>query len=585
MPRRTARDPASEDSSELSSVPPEIESAAAISVEVESTPVTTPRKSRKRKVHETADPAANGTVNGHAKVTPVPDKTLVTQDNVQTETVTTTSRRGRRSKVTTETAVKVEESQILDQGNKASPKNNRKRKAAAVKQEEQEEQPSAEAQADAPPKRRRKAKVEVKEEATEVQFDEAGEPIVEKKVKRKRKTKEEKEAEAMPLAARTVGHKMFVGAHVSSAGGVHNAVTNSVHIGANAFALFLKSQRKWANPPLDDGHCSTFHDHCKTHDYQSRQHVLPHGSYLVNLAHTDAARTKQAYDAFLDDLHRCERLGIRLYNFHPGNSLDKERSVAIAHLAGNLNRAHKETESVVTVLENMAAGGNVLGSTFEDLRDIIALVEDKSRVGVCLDTCHAFAAGYDLRTAEALQETLAQFDRTVGMNYLRALHLNDSKAPFSSNRDLHANIGTGFLGLRAFHGIMNEGCFAGLPMVLETPIEVRDENGELVKDEKGKEKEDKGIWAREIKMLESFVGMDMDSEEFKTMEAALGKKGEPERRRVADQVERREEKRKEKAEKEKGKKKRGNKKSQDLEDESEVSALSSLESSDEGGRD
>lgn len=295
---------------------------------------------------------------------------------------------------------------------------------------------------------------------------------------------------------------------------------------------------------------------------------------MVNLAHTDPERTKQAYEAFVDDLKRCERLGIHLYNFHPGNVAGKERPEAIAHLAGNLNKAHKETSNVVTLLENMAAGGNVIGSTFEDLRDIIALIDDKSRVGVCLDTCHAFAGGYDFRTPQALKETLQHLDELVGIKYLRALHLNDSKAPFQSHRDLHANIGTGFLGLRAFHAIMNESRFEGLPMVLETPIEVRDDDGNVVKDEKGKDKEDKGIWAREIKMLESFVGMDVDSKEFLELEIALAKKGAPERARVQDQVQRREEKAKAKSKGPKtgGKKRKGQ--NDELSEGSEMSDLS-----------
>jgi len=364
---------------------------------------------------------------------------------------------------------------------------------------------------------------------------------------------------------------MMIGAHVSGSGGVHNAVTQAVRIGANAFALFLKSQRKWTNPPLDPTVCTQFHDHINNHRYESHKHVLPHGSYLVNLAHTDPARTTQAYDTFLDDLHRCERLGISLYNFHPGNVQGTTRPQAIAHLASNLNRAHKESKTVVTVLENMAAGGNVIGSSFEDLRDVIALVEDKSRVGVCIDTCHAFAAGYDLRTPQALEETLSQFDQIVGMSYLRALHLNDSKAPLGGRRDLHANIGTGFIGLRGFHAIMQESRFEGLPMVLETPIELRDENGVLIKDEKGKPQEDKGIWTQEIKMLESFVGMSTESIEFLELEEALAKKGAGERARVQDQVDRRDEKAKTKADKSAKRGPRKGKKSKAEESESELS--------------
>ncbi|KAK4978354.1 DNA-(apurinic or apyrimidinic site) lyase [Elasticomyces elasticus] len=426
------------------------------------------------------------------------------------------------------------------------------------------------------PKVTKRRKTKVQEDSTEAAQDD-------KRVKRKRKTKEEREAEAMPLAARTVGHKMFIGAHVSSAGGVHNAVTNSLHIGANAFALFLKPQRKWANPALQPDHAAAFHAHCTHHTYDQTQHVLPHGSYLVNLAHTDPTRATQAYDCFIDDLRRCESLGIRLYNFHPGNSVGNDRDAAIEHLGAQLNKAHAATKNVVTVLENMAAGGNVLGSTFEDLRDIISHVENKSRVGVCIDTCHAFAAGYDLRSPSAFQSTLRTFDQVVGMKYLRALHLNDSKAPLGARRDLHANIGTGFLGLRAFHNIVNEPRFAGLPMVLETPIEVKDENGVPVKDEKGKEKEDKGIWAGEIKLLESLVGMDVESEGFLEMEMSLARKGESERKRLTEQVGRREEKERKAKEKEKGTKVRGKKKDGKRKEEevingaeSDTSELSSL---------
>lgn len=360
--------------------------------------------------------------------------------------------------------------------------------------------------------------------------------------------------------------------------GVQNAVANSLHIGANAFALFLKSQRKWANPPLAEDACTAFRDNCKSHSYDQTQHTVPHGSYLVNLAHTDKERTTQAYTAFLDDLQRCERLGIKLYNFHPGNTVSKDRSEAIAHLASNLNAAHKATSSVVTLLENMAAGGNVLGSTFEDLRDIISHIEDKSRVGVCLDTCHAFAGGYDLRSPEAFQKTLQRFDDVVGMKYLRALHLNDSKAPFDSHRDLHANIGTGFLGLRAFHNVVNEPRFAGLPLVLETPIEVSDEDGVPVKDEKGKVKEDKGIWAKEIKMLEGLVGVDVGDEHFKQMEAELWRKGVPQRSKLEEQIGRKKEKEEKKARSPRKKGAKGRKVKEESADE-ESSGLSEMEES------
>ncbi|KAF2457384.1 DNA-lyase, partial [Lineolata rhizophorae] len=364
--------------------------------------------------------------------------------------------------------------------------------------------------------------------------EEAVEVRVTKKTKRKRKTKEEKEAEMVPLAARTVGSKIVVGAHISAAGGVHNAVKNALHVGGNSFALFLKSQRKWANPPLDPAHATQFASSCKDHGYDPAGYAVPHGSYLVNLAHVDADRTSQAYASFVDDLSRCHRLGIRLYNFHPGNAASSSRTEAIAHLAEQLNRAHQDPASgdVVTLLETMAArGGNTIGGTFDDLAAVIAGVHDKARVGVCLDTCHVFAAGYDLRSPAAFAATLDALDGAVGLQYLRALHVNDSKAPLGSGRDLHANIGTGFLGLRAFHNLVNEERLWGLPLVLETPIDVKNEKT-------GKVEEDRGIWAREIKLLERLVGMDAEGEEFARLEAELAKKGEAERMRIQEQVDR-----------------------------------------------
>ena len=356
------------------------------------------------------------------------------------------------------------------------------------------------------------------------------------KTPRKRATKEEKEAAAMPLAARSVGLKHFIGAHVSSAGGVHNSVTNAQHIGGNAFALFLKSQRKWANPPITADHISQFRQNCKSLSYASEQHIVPHGSYLVNLAHIDPARAKQAYDGFIDDLSRCNQLGIGLYNFHPGNCATSSREEALAHLAKQLNNAHKDPASgtVITLLETMAGTGNTIGGTFEDLKEVIDMVDEKDRVGICLDTCHIFAAGYDLRSPEAFKETFDKFDKIIGLDYLKALHVNDSKAPLKSCRDLHANLGTGFLGLRAFHNLMNFPRLHNTPLILETPIDI--------KNDEGKDVEDKSVWVREIKLLENLVGMDVNSKKFKDLETKLAADGAEERARVGDQVKRREEK-------------------------------------------
>ncbi|KAK5704402.1 DNA-(apurinic or apyrimidinic site) lyase [Elasticomyces elasticus] len=473
---------------------------------------------------------------------------------------------------TKQTTTKVE-TVVSDVSAKPAKKTTRVRKVKIEVEEEAQEEQTKEVT----PKRPRARKVK----GEEAEVDENGE-AVEKKPKAKRKSKADKERELveMPLAARTIGHKLLIGAHVSAAGGVQQSILNSVHIGANAFALFLKSQRKWENPPLLDSACTAFHANCTTHTYDANKHVVPHGSYLVNLAHTDATRTTQAYNSFLDDLKRCERLGITLYNFHPGTDQCSDRPKAIAHLASNINRAHAETSKVVTLLETMTAGGNTIGCSFEDLASIISLVTNKDRVGVCLDTAHVFTAGYDLRTPEAFKSTMDEFEKVVGFKYLRALHLNDSKAPFRSNKDLHANIGTGFLGLRAFHNIVNEPRFAGLPLVLETPIEVRDDDGVLVKDEKGKEKEDKGIWAREIKLLESLMGMDVQSEEFLSLEKSLARKGMPERKRLEEQIERVKEKAEKKAQsKRKPKAKKGVKTEEDGGGSDDESVLSEAGSS------
>lgn len=322
--------------------------------------------------------------------------------------------------------------------------------------------------------------------------------------------------------------------------GVQNSVANAQHIGGNAFALFLKSQRTWRNPPLAADARDGFRAQCAALGYDAAQHCLPHGSYLVNLAQPDAAKAEQAYENFVDDLRRCAALGIRLYNFHPGAAVagTGTREAAMGRIAAALNRAHRDTapSDVVTVIENMAGGGTTVGWRFEELRTIIDQVDDQSRVGVCLDTCHAFAAGYDLRTPESFAAVVAEFDRVVGLSYLRAVHLNDSKAPLDSRRDLHANIGTGFLGLRAFHSLVNHDAFAGLPIVLETPIDRPDKNGKSV--------EDRQIWADEIKLLESLIGMDADSDAFQAKAKELQARGASERKRLQEQVDKKAKKKK-----------------------------------------
>ncbi|KAJ5369875.1 DNA-(apurinic or apyrimidinic site) lyase 1 [Penicillium cataractarum] len=407
-----------------------------------------------------------------------------------------------------------------------------------------------------------------------------------KPAKKARKTKEEKEAEAMPLALRTQGLKMFVGAHVSAAKGVFNSITNSTQIGGNAFALFLKSQRKWDNPPLQDDVRDQFRKMCAEQNYDAAKHVLPHGSYLVNLAQNDKTKAKQAYDSFLDDLRRCEALGIKLYNFHPGSTNQTPLPEALARLASALTKALTETTTVIPVLETMCGHGNTIGGSLSEFRDLLALIpqEHHSRIGICIDTCHSFAAGYDLVTPEGFKAFLTEFDDLIGLRFLRALHLNDSKAPRGSKRDLHANIGTGFLGLRAFHNVMNEPRFEGLPMVLETPIDrvpgqtassAADDDADSCASESEKKPKkgvkkggkrpagaapaavpDHGVWAREIKLLESLIGMDPEGEEFRALEKKLSEEGREMREKQMEQYERKleTEKKKEAKAKEKGQK-------------------------------
>ncbi|KLO16454.1 AP endonuclease [Schizopora paradoxa] len=293
---------------------------------------------------------------------------------------------------------------------------------------------------------------------------------------------------------------LSIGAHVSAAGGPHNAVINAAKLGANAFALFLKSQRKWTSKPLEDEHISLFKQRMVTYKYTPDQ-VLPHGSYLINLANPDAEKREKSYECFLDDLKRCEQLGLTLYNFHPGSTVGAaDAATCISHLADALNRAHEETSSVVTVIENMAGAGNVLGARFADIANIIRQVKDKSRVGVCLDTCHLYAAGFDIRTKEGVESTLTQFNDEVGLSYLRGIHLNDSKGTLGSHKDRHGNIGLGELGLPSFralfHALSNPASpfflKRKIPMVLETPLGPA---------------ENTDIWKTEISVLNRVVDM------------------------------------------------------------------------------
>ncbi|GAB7219273.1 deoxyribonuclease IV [Vibrio comitans] len=260
----------------------------------------------------------------------------------------------------------------------------------------------------------------------------------------------------------------FIGAHVSAAGGVENAPLRAKEIGANAFALFTKNQRQWVAKPLTQKSIDSFKKNCTALGFTSEQ-ILPHDSYLINLGAPEEEKLEKSRAAFIDEMERCEQLGLTLLNFHPGSHLKKiSETECLARIAESINLAHKAVPNVIAVIENTAGQGTNLGWRFEHLAEIIEQVEDKSRVGVCIDTCHTFVAGYDLRTFEACEETFAEFDRVVGMHYLRAMHINDSKIALGGKVDRHHSLGAGEIGWDCFKYICQDSRFDGIPLILET---------------------------------------------------------------------------------------------------------------------
>jgi len=260
----------------------------------------------------------------------------------------------------------------------------------------------------------------------------------------------------------------YIGAHVSAAGGVENAPLNAARIGANAFALFTKNQRRWDAKPLTGKSIKAFRENCERLGFTADQ-ILPHDSYLINLGHPEAEALEKSRAAFLDEMQRCEQLGLNRLNFHPGSHLRKvDEDRCLQTIATSINLALAQSEGVVAVIENTAGQGSNLGFRFEHLARIIEQVEDQSRVGVCLDTCHTFAGGYDLRTPEACEHTFAEFERIVGFEYLYGMHLNDSKGGLGSRIDRHHSLGQGEIGWAVFEYIMQDSRFEGIPLVLET---------------------------------------------------------------------------------------------------------------------
>lgn len=277
--------------------------------------------------------------------------------------------------------------------------------------------------------------------------------------------------------------KKTIGAHVSASGGVENAPLNAAAIGADAFALFTKNQRQWTSPPLSDASIAAFSTNCAG-TFSSAQ-ILPHDSYLINLGSPEPEALEKSRAAFLDEMQRCEQLGLDRLNFHPGSHLGKcSENECIALIAESINLTLTKTESATAVIENTAGQGSNIGYRFEHLAQIIEQVKDKNRVGVCIDTCHTFTAGYDLRTEKAFISTFEEFSQTVGFQYLRGIHLNDSKKDLGTRIDRHECLGKGFIGLECFRFLMEDPQFNGIPLILETP--------------------DPSIWAGEIRLLRSF---------------------------------------------------------------------------------
>ena len=265
----------------------------------------------------------------------------------------------------------------------------------------------------------------------------------------------------------------YFGAHVSAAGGVDNAPANALAIGATAFALFTKNQRQWVAKPLTAGEIDAFRKACDTCGYRPEQ-ILPHDSYLINLGHPEEEALEKSRAAFLDEMQRCELLGLDRLNFHPGSHLQKiTEEESLDRIAESINIALDKTRGVTAVIENTAGQGSNLGFRFEHLRYLIDRVEDKSRVGVCIDTCHAFAAGDDLRTPEACDATFAELERVVGFNYLKGMHLNDAMKILGSRVDRHTPLGEGMIGMECFRYIARDKRFDGIPLILETPDEAR----------------------------------------------------------------------------------------------------------------
>ncbi|KAF7683564.1 putative endonuclease 4 [Astathelohania contejeani] len=272
--------------------------------------------------------------------------------------------------------------------------------------------------------------------------------------------------------------KRLLGAHLSIAKGLYTLQSQMEAISGTTCAFFLKNQRRYDSKMLSNEEIYKFNTFV-THP----EILLPHGSYLINLANPDPIIHEKSMNCLEDDLVRCDKLGVSMYNLHPGSDVKKLGKRALEFIAKNINTVLRKVPNVMILLENMAGQGTVVGGCFQDLAHIISIIEDKSRIGVCLDTCHLFGSGYDIRTADKFQRTMDEFDKIVGIKYLKAMHLNDSKEPLGSKKDRHECIGKGHIGIGAFEFIMTNPIFEGIPLILETPNpELYGEEIKLLKD-------------------------------------------------------------------------------------------------------
>lgn len=262
-----------------------------------------------------------------------------------------------------------------------------------------------------------------------------------------------------------------IGAHVSASGGVENAPLNATAIGADAFALFTKNQRQWVSPPLSEKSIKLFKERCKEGAFDPN-YILPHDSYLINLGSPDEEGLQKSRAAFIDEMKRCEQLGLKMLNFHPGSHLKKiSIEECLDKIADNINLALSMTNGVTAVIENTAGQGSNVGNRLEEIKYIIDRVEDKSRVGYCIDTCHIYSAGYDIVTD--YEGAFSELERVIGLEYLRGIHLNDTKKELGSRVDRHESIGLGLLGEDFFRRFMKDSRFDNIPIILETPDESR----------------------------------------------------------------------------------------------------------------